>query len=112
MRKSIIAAVVTAVLGLLSMGALGGLLAYLVWPVIALLAGNPNDWRGDDVWPAMIVSGVLWGFSFVVAGLVNRSLERAGWTRSARRAAYLLILWIGAALIWSFMALTMDFTGR
>ncbi|MGE4323165.1 MAG: hypothetical protein AB7E60_09075 [Sphingobium sp.] len=107
MKKSVIAGIVVAILGLLSMGALGGVLAYCVWPVVYPLAGNPDDWRGDDVWPAMIASGLLWGASFPAAGLVNRRLERRGWTGAVRRLIYLLILWCGAALIWTFMLSTM-----
>lgn len=109
MKKSIIAAAVTAVLGFLSMGALGGLLAYIVWPVVYPLAGNPNDWRGDDVWPAMIGAGVLWGAAFLVAGFVNRRLDGQRWSRASRRAVYMLILWACAALIWTFMILTLKF---
>ncbi len=109
MKKSIIAAIVTAVLGFLSMGALGGLLAYAAWPVVYPLAGNPNDWRGDDVWPAMIGSGVLWGAGFLAAGLLNRRLERLRWSKGARRASYAFILWVSAALIWTVMIMTSAF---
>lgn len=110
MKMSVIAGIVVAILGVLSMGALGGALAYLAWPIVYPLAGNPNDWRGDDVWPAMIASGLLWGASFPVAGLVNRRLAHKGWAQTGRRIVYCLILWCGAALIWTFMITTMSFT--
>lgn len=109
MRKSIIAGCVVAGLGLLSMGLLGGFLAYLVWPVTWGLAGNPGDWRGDDVWPAMIGAGVLWGASFPLAGYVDRHLSRAEWSSRSRWLVYGLILWCGAALIWAFMIATLEF---
>ncbi|WP_147367476.1 hypothetical protein [Aurantiacibacter xanthus] len=109
MQKSIIAGCVVGGLGLLSMGLLGGALAYLVWPVTWGLAGNPNDWRGDDVWPAMIGAGVLWGLSFPLAGYVDRRLSRAGWSVGSRRLVYGLVLWGGAALIWAFMIGTLEF---
>lgn len=110
MRKSIIAGIVVAGLGLLSMGALGGALAFAVWPVTWGMAGYPNDWRGDDVWPAMIGAGVLWGIGFPLAGLMNRVLGREGWAARSRWPVYLLVLWCWAALVWAFMLATLEFS--
>jgi len=109
MKKSIIAATIASVLGFLSMGALGALLAYAAWPVVYRLAGNPNDWRGDDVWSAMIWAGFLWGAGFLAAGFVNRHLEQQGWSQIMRRSLYVLVLWGSAALIWALMILTLEF---
>lgn len=107
MKKSIIAAVVTPVVGLVSMGLLGAVLAFAAWPVVYPLAGNPNDWVGDDVWPALIWAGVLWGFAFLAAGWVNRRLVAAGWSPRPRRLVYVGVLWLGAALIWVYLIATM-----
>ena len=108
MKRSFVAAVVAAVLGLLSMGLLGGLLYYLAAPALWPLYGNLNDWRGDEVWPATIGAGVMWSASFLVAGWLNRRLERAAWGAGRRRAVYALVLWLGAALIWLLLASSMD----
>ena len=91
---------VTLALGLLSMGALGAGLYYAVYPLLAPFFGDPNDWHGDWVWPSVIVAGMGWSFSFLVAGLLNRRLERAGWRTALRRAIYVMVLWLGAAVIW------------
>ena len=107
MRRSLIAALVVAGLGLLSMGVLGALLYYMAAPALWPLYGNLNDWRGDDVWPATIGVGILWSLSFLVAGWLNRRLKGAGWTTWPRRVVYALVLWLGAVLLWLFMASTM-----
>ena len=70
-KFSLIAFFITAILGLLSMGALGGLLYY---PVSFLFASYPtlNDWSGDWVWPSVIMVGMLWSFG-CCSGLVLHS---------------------------------------
>ena len=75
MKRSYVAALVTAALGLLSMGFLGAALYALALPVLWPLYGDPDRWSGDNVWPAMIGAGVLWSISFVVGG----------WSRPAGR---------------------------
>ena len=103
MKRSIIAFVVALALGLLSMGALGGVLYYAVYPLFAPFHGDLNDWRGDWVWPAVIAAGMLWSFSFLVAGFFNVKLEKAGWSVFARRAIYGVVLWLGAACAWAIV---------
>jgi hypothetical protein len=100
MKRSIMAFVVTLILGLFSMGALGLALYYPVYPVLAPFFGDPNDWHGDWVWPSVIGAGMAWSFSFLVAGLLNRRLEQARWQARYRKAIYVAVLWLGAALIW------------
>ncbi len=109
MKRSIIAAVAVAVLGFLSMGILGFVLYYAVYPLLAPFYGNINYWLGDDVWPSTIAAGVLWSLSFLVAGAVHRRQERAGVARGWRRFCYVLILWLGAALLWFYLASTMEY---
>ncbi|MFC4255336.1 hypothetical protein GRI97_07860 [Altererythrobacter xixiisoli] len=108
MLKSLIAGAIAAALGLLSMGLLGGLLYYAAFPVLFPLFGNINGWSGDNVWPATIGAGMLWGLAFPIAGLINRRLARQGTAPALRRACYALVLWVGAALVWIAMAGTMD----
>ena len=109
MKRSYVAALVTAALGLLSMGFLGAALYALALPVLWPLYGDPDRWSGDNVWPAMIGAGVLWSISFVVAGRINRRLEQAGWSPWPRRGIYVLVLWLGAALSWILQLQTLDF---
>jgi hypothetical protein len=109
MKRSVIAFMVALVLGLLSMGLLGALLYYAVYPVLAPFFGNPNDWHGDRVWPSVILAGMGWSFSFLGAGLLNLRLEKAGWRLTARRAVYLAILWLGAVVIWLVILLSVVF---
>lgn len=103
MKRSIIAFVLTLALGLLSMGALGGILYYAVYPLFSPVYGDLNDWRGDWVWPAVILAGMLWSVSFLIAGLLNLRLEQSGMAVLARRIAYGVILWLGAALVWAII---------
>lgn len=77
-RWSLIAFVVTLILGFRSMGALGAALYYACYPVLAPFYGNLNDWRGDWVWNATIWAGMLWSVSFLVAGTINLQLEAHG----------------------------------
>ncbi len=105
MKRSILGFIVALALGLFSMGVLGAALYYLVYPVLAPFFGNLNDWRGDWVWPSVIVAGMGWSFSFLAAGWLNRRLERAGWQSPFRRAVYLAVLWLGAAVIWLIILL-------
>lgn len=109
MKRSIIAAIVVAALGFFSMGFLGLLLYYPVYPLLAPFYGNINYWMGDDVWPAIIAAGVFWSLSFLVAGAVYRRQERAGVARGWRRFCYVLVLWLGAALVWFLLASTMEY---
>lgn len=103
MKRSIVAFVLALGLGFLSMGALGMLLWYPVMPVLAPLHGDPNDWHGDWVWPTIIAVGMVWSFSFLVAGWINLRLEGARIGRWPRRLAYIAVLWLGALLSWALL---------
>lgn len=70
-KGSLIAFAVMLVLSFLSMGFLGAALYYACYPVLALFYGNPNNWSGDWVWPAVIAAGMLWSVSFLAAGRLN-----------------------------------------
>ena len=102
-KRSLIACVIAALLGLLSMGALGGGLYYAAYPLLAPFFGNPNDWRGDWVWPTMILAGMFWSLSFLVAGYIDNRLLARGHARGFRRAVYVVVLWMGAAGCWALV---------
>jgi hypothetical protein len=101
-KFSIIAFVVTAVLGLLSMGALGAILYY---PVSFLLKKLPpmNHWHGDWVWPAMIAVGMLWSLGFIFGGAAWYYLAKITSSKLILYAAYIFILWIWAAILWYYV---------
>ncbi|MCC6595139.1 MAG: hypothetical protein IT477_01370 [Rhodanobacteraceae bacterium] len=104
-KWSIVAGLVVAVLGVLSIGFLGLGLYYLTYPIHYPLLGDIDTWQGADLfWPAIIVAGMLWSLCFPAAGLVDLGLERRGASRTIRVACYLAILWLGAGLIWLLVA--------
>jgi hypothetical protein len=104
-KRSVAAFVIVLLLGLLSMGVLGAALYYPVYPLLSPFFGDPNDWHGDWVWPSVIVAGMGWSSSFLLAGFLNMSLEKRGWSAQVRRVIYVAILWLGAALIWLIILL-------
>ena len=108
MPRSWLAALAVVLLGLVSMGALGGLLYFAVAPAVWPLFGNLNDWRGDGVWPATVAVGMLWSLGFVLAGWLNQRWLARGWSPRRRRLAYAAVLWLGAALLWVLVAVTSD----
>lgn len=108
MPRSWLAALTVAPLGLVSMGALGGLLYFAVAPLVWPVFGNLNEWRGDGVWPATVAVGMLWSLGFVLAGWLNQRWLARGWSPRRRRLAYAVVLWLGAALLWVLVAATSD----
>jgi hypothetical protein len=98
-RFSVIACVVTFPLGLLSMGALGGILYY---PVSLVLPAYPtlNDWRGDWVWPATLFVGMGWSVGFLLAGLAWFYLAKGVSSVVLLRIVYALVLYGWAAFLW------------
>ncbi len=102
-KRSVIACIAAAILGLLSMGALGGGLYYAAYPLLAPFFGNPDDWHGDWVWPTMILAGMFWSLSFPVAGYLNHRLVLRRYMPGLRRAAYACVLWLGAAICWALL---------
>ena len=101
-KFSIIAFVVSATLGLLSMGVLGGLLYYAV---SFLFNSYPslNDWTGDWVWPTVITVGMLWSLGFLFAGYIWHALRESIKSLLALRIIYILTLWLWAAILWFVM---------
>ena len=103
-KRSCWAFLATLLLGLLSMGLLGGALYHAVR--FALPASYPSidDIHGDWVWPAFLAVGMGWSLGFLQAGALNLRLERKGVAALWRRLAYGLVLWVWAWLLW-FMTL-------
>ena len=101
-KFSAIASVVTCALGLLSMGMLG---LGLYYPVSFLFRSYPtlNDWRGDWVWPAIIVVGMAWSLGFVFGGIAWHYLSQGVQSIVLLRLIYVLILWLWAAILWYFV---------
>ena len=107
-RFSVIACISSLILTMLSMGAWGALLYY---PVSFLFQRYPtlNDWEGDWVWPAVIVVGLIWSFSFLVAGVTWHYLLAYVDSVLILRIVYGFVLWLMAALLY-FVLLRNQFT--
>lgn len=98
-KFSIIAFIITLLLGVFSMGILGVGLYYLVYFLF------PNylffqDWTGDWVWPTFIEVGVIWSFGFLIASLINHYLRKYITASFFLKVIYLLILWLWAVVLW------------
>jgi hypothetical protein len=96
-RFSIVAFVVTLGLGLLSMGALGLALYYLVFP---FLNKDIDSLQGDSAWPTIILVGMLWSFGFLFAGVVYHYLAKWKLPKYIGYSAYALILWVWILILW------------
>ena len=108
-KGSIIAGFVVAAAGLFSMGILGFGLYYACYPLLEPLYGDLNDWTGDDVWPATIWAGMLWAIWFPVAGFADLRLKQAGKSSALRVLSWIVILWVGAGLVWLYVASTSSY---
>ncbi|MDO6597605.1 hypothetical protein Q4512_11825 [Oceanihabitans sp. 2_MG-2023] len=104
-KFSIIAFLLAAILGLLSMGLLGFALYYCVFFLFNNYP-NINDWTGDWVWPAVIVAGTAWSLGFVFAGIAWHFLHKKIKTILLLRIIYIAILWLWAATIWHLIITT------
>lgn len=95
-KFSIVAFLLTLALGLLSMGALGYGLYFLVSP---LLEKDIDSLRGDITWPTILAVGILSSFGFLFAGVTFHYLkfrikEFPSYT------VYAFILWAWTYLLW------------
>jgi hypothetical protein len=88
-------------LGLLSMGALGGVLHLAVSPTLPPADRSIDALTGDWVWPAMIAVGMGWSLAFLAADLLDRRLRARGTSGLVRRLAWLGVLWGWAAVLWN-----------
>jgi hypothetical protein len=96
-RFSILAFIVTLGLGLLSMGALGLALYYLVFP---FLNKDIDSLHGDSAWPTIILVGMLWSFGFLFAGLAHHYLIKWKSAKYIAKTAYVFILWLWILILW------------
>jgi hypothetical protein len=95
---SVAAFVLFAFLGIAGMGALSAMLVVFASPFLNLCFPPLDSWRGDWVWPIMVVYGVIWPLSFLVAGFLDRLWKRRGRGRGFRWAVYLGVLYAGAVI--------------
>lgn len=93
-------------LSFLSFGLLGFVLYYAAYPVVAVVYPPLPRWRPDSVWPLIIAAGIVWSFSFIPAGVIDRVLVGRGAARTFRNLSYGLVLWIGAVAAWLFLLAT------
>ncbi len=95
-KFSIIAFLLTLALGLLSRGALGYGLYFLVAP---LLDKDIESLRGDITWPTVLMVGMLSSLGFLLSGITFHFLRsRIG--EIASYLVYMLILWAWVLLVW------------
>jgi len=90
----------------LSLGMLGYVLYYLAYPIVGFVYPPMSTWRADAVWPLIVGAGIVWSFSFVPAGILNRALAVRGVSSSYRTIYYLVVLWIGDVAAWLFLIAT------
>lgn len=96
-KFSIIAFAISLGLGLLSMGALGYGLYYLVKPV---LGNRIEELSGDASWPSMILAGMAWSFGFLIASVALYYLKRYALPAAILYLIYATLLWFWILLIW------------
>lgn len=91
---------VAAVGAFLSMGLLGLALYYPVSPLLNVWFPPLEAWDQSQVWPVIIAMPIVWAPAFLIAGIVNRQTKLRGWSRRARIALYIGILWLAALAAW------------
>jgi hypothetical protein len=96
-KFSIIAFLVSGVLGLFSMGALGYGLYFLVKPV---LGNRINELQGDTMWPAMILAGMAWSMAFLIAAWCYHWLLKFDLPQAIMNFSYAFILWGWILIVW------------
>ncbi|MFK7775830.1 MAG: hypothetical protein AB8F94_27150 [Saprospiraceae bacterium] len=101
-KVSTIGFFVTIAVGLLSMGFLGLGLYYLASPLLRSYPSLDNL-KGDSVWPALILVGMVWSVGFVIGGITWHYLKEVISSLIILRFIYILILWLWAALLWYFV---------
>ena len=97
---SALLSLVAAVGAFLSMGMLGLVLYYLVSPLLNVWFPPLEAWDQSQVWPVIIAMPIVWAPAFLIAGIVNRQTKLRGWSRRARIALYIGILWLAALAAW------------
>ena len=96
-KFSIIGFAVSLGLGLLSMGALGYALYYLVKPI---LGNRIDELQGDTMWPSVIFAGMLWSIGFLIAGVAMHYLLRLKLSTLTLNLIYVGTLWLWLLLLW------------
>ncbi len=100
-KYSALATLAAAALGLLGMGVMGLGLYYATSFAMPSTYPNLNTAKGDWIWPALIVIGILWSIAFLAAGGLNRYLASKGLQVGWRRIIYAEVLWLWALVLWA-----------
>jgi hypothetical protein len=95
-KFSIVAFLLTLALGLLSNGALGYGLYFLISP---LLEKDISSLRSDIIWPTILAVGILSSFGFLFGGAAFHYL-RFRIKEIPSYTVYALMLWIWVYLLW------------
>lgn len=94
-KFSVIAFVVALILGLMSLGAEGLSIYYVVGFALPV---SIDSIQGDAAWPSMILAGMAWSPSFLLAGWICQRLKTQ--SRFITWSVYVMILWAWAYLVW------------
>jgi hypothetical protein len=101
-RFSAIAFIITACLGIMSMGFLGLGLYFLVSFLFSSYF-SLDDLHGDAVWPAIIAVGVFWSLGFLIAGYIWHLTHKIITSVTVLRFIYILVVWLWAAFLWAII---------
>lgn len=94
-KFSIIAFAIALILGLMSLGAEG----YAIYFVVEFaLPSSIDTIKGDVVWPSTILAGMAWSAGFLIAGWICMRIRTQ--RKLTIAAVYLIVLWIWAYLVW------------
>jgi len=94
-KFSIIAFVIVLILSLMSLGAEGLGIYYMVKFALPI---SIDSIRGDAAWPSMILAGMAWSPAFLFAGWVCPKLKTQ--SKLTIWSIYVVILWAWAYLVW------------
>jgi len=96
-KFSIVGFLISAMLGLFSMGVLGYALYYLVSP---LLGDRIDELKGDAAWPSLILAGMAWSVAFLLAGGLYSWLKKKNLPSLVLYFSYVFVLWLWALVVW------------
>ncbi len=103
LRGSVLAFLAAAGLSVLSLGYLSFIPYLAASPILRLFYPPIWEAKGPWLWPVLVGAGILWSFSFLVAGGFDAYLKAKGRASAFRWAVYLAVLWLGAIAAWGFM---------
>lgn len=96
-RFSILAFIASLALSIVSMGALGFGIYYLVAP---FLNKSIDSLEGDSTWPTVIFAGMCWSVGFLLAGLLFHHTTKWKFPPIASKVIYGFVLWLWIFVVW------------